>query len=61
MTMIHEIATHMATTPLAALAPLLWGTGLLVVLRRVMRRPVPQRGHEAPAADVVAEDLRPAA
>jgi len=52
-TLLHEIVAHVATTPPAALGPLLWGGGLLVVLRR-LRRP---RVEERPAAD----DLRPAA
>jgi hypothetical protein len=57
----HEIAVHMTTTPIAALAPLLWAAGLMVVLRRAMRRSVPRRGHEVPAATPVTDDLRSAA
>ena len=60
-TLLREIAAHMATTPPAVLGPLLWGGGLLVMLRRLRR---PARREERPAtsaAEPAADDLRPAA
>lgn len=59
--LLREIAAHMATTPPAALAPLLWGVGMLLVLRRVRRHepvaPRPAASRTAPGAD----DVRSAA
>lgn len=59
-TLLHEIVAHMATTPPAALGPLLWGGGLLVVLRR-LRRPRVEERTAAPQAERAADHLRPAA
>jgi len=59
-TLLHEIAAHMATTPPAVLGPLLWGGGLLVVLRR-LRRPRISERPAAPRIQPAVDDLRPAA
>ena len=55
--LLHEIAAHMATTPPAALGPLLWGGGLLLALRRLQRRPRPA----PPVVQMADDELRPAA
>jgi hypothetical protein len=59
--LLREIAAHMATTPPAALGPLLWGLGLVIVLRRVRRGARIERRPARPAAAPVARDLRTAA
>lgn len=60
-TLLREIAAHMATTPPAVLGPLLWGGGLLFLLRRLQRRPRSIARPAAPAVEAAVDDLRPAA
>jgi glycosyltransferase A (GT-A) superfamily protein (DUF2064 family) len=59
--LLREIAAHMATTPPAVLGPLLWGGGLLFLLRRFERRPPLEERRVTPAAKPTAADLRSAA